>query len=179
MIILQNHSFGSLNKIPPAPEKIYACYGMPGKRPFFHGLCHPPLPDTRVAPAGMYAVKCDDSRVISFLLKLFNHLLIVHIYHLIAVCHNKRIVIIYKIDCHQACAQSPCRLIFQHQRIGVRPDQNLRSFILPSTKIRIGSRMILQTAPTTVVAMLILANPCVVIKGFSPITIITKTVPRM
>ncbi len=50
---------------------------------------------------------------------------------------------------------------------------------MPSTKIRIGSRMILQTAPTTVVAMLILANPCVVIKGFIPITIITKTVPRM
>ncbi len=50
---------------------------------------------------------------------------------------------------------------------------------MSSTKIRMGSRMILHTAPTTVVAMLILANPCVVMNGFSPITIITKIVPRM
>ncbi len=50
---------------------------------------------------------------------------------------------------------------------------------IPNPKIRIGSRTILQTAPTTVVIILIFANPCVVIKGFIPITIITKTVPRI
>ena len=46
-------------------------------------------------------------------------------------------------------------------------------------KIRMGSRMMLQTAPTTVVIMLNLAKPWVVMNGFSPITIITKTVPRI
>ena len=50
---------------------------------------------------------------------------------------------------------------------------------IPKPKIRMGSRIILHTAPTTVVIILNLANPCVVIKGFSPITIITKMVPNM
>ncbi len=50
---------------------------------------------------------------------------------------------------------------------------------IPRPKIRMGSRMILHTAPTTVVSMLNLAKPCVVMKGFSPITIITKTIPRI
>ena len=39
--------------------------------------------------------------------------------------------------------------------------------------------MILITAPITVVIILILANPCVVINGFIPITIKTKTLPRI
>ena len=46
-------------------------------------------------------------------------------------------------------------------------------------KIRIGSRIILHTAPTTVVIMLNFAKPWVVIKGFIPITIITKMIPRI
>ena len=48
-----------------------------------------------------------------------------------------------------------------------------------NTKIKIGSRMILITAPITVVIILILANPCVVINGFIPITIKTKILPRI
>ena len=47
-----------------------------------------------------------------------------------------------------------------------------------SAKIRMGSRMILMTAPMTVVSMLILAKPWVVIKGFMPMTTSTKTLPR-
>ena len=50
---------------------------------------------------------------------------------------------------------------------------------MPNPKIRIGSSTMLHTAPTTVVIILIFANPWVVIKGFIPITIITKTVPRI
>ena len=46
-------------------------------------------------------------------------------------------------------------------------------------KIRMGSRMILHTAPATVVIMLNFAKPWVVMKGFSPITIITKMIPRI
>ena len=50
---------------------------------------------------------------------------------------------------------------------------------ISQTKISMGSRIILQTAPTTVVIMLNLANPCVVINGFSPMTIITNTMPKI
>jgi hypothetical protein len=39
--------------------------------------------------------------------------------------------------------------------------------------------MMLQTAPMTVVIMLNLAKPWVVINGFIPMTIITKTIPRI
>ena len=37
----------------------------------------------------------------------------------------------------------------------------------------------LMTAPMTVVSILIFAKPWVVMKGFMPSTVITKTVPRM
>ena len=50
---------------------------------------------------------------------------------------------------------------------------------IPRAKMKIGSRMMLMTAPITVVSMLIFAKPWVVMKGFMPSTIITKTVPRM
>ena len=35
------------------------------------------------------------------------------------------------------------------------------------------------TAPMTVVSMLILENPCVVMKGFMPMTMSTNTLPQM
>ena len=53
------------------------------------------------------------------------------------------------------------------------------NYVGQNTKIKIGSRIILITAPITVVIMLIFANPCVVIKGFIPITIRTKILPRI
>ena len=48
-----------------------------------------------------------------------------------------------------------------------------------STKMKMGSRMMLITAPMTVVIMLILAKPWVVTKVFMPITTSTNTLPRM
>ena len=45
--------------------------------------------------------------------------------------------------------------------------------------MRMGSRMILMTAPMTVVSILIFAKPCVVIKGFMPMTSSTNTEPRI
>ena len=39
-----------------------------------------------------------------------------------------------------------------------------------STKMKIGSRIILITAPITVVSILIFANPCVVMNGFIPVS---------
>ena len=53
------------------------------------------------------------------------------------------------------------------------------NYVGQNTKIKIGSRIILITAPITVVIMLIFANPCVVINGFIPITIKTKILPRI
>ena len=50
---------------------------------------------------------------------------------------------------------------------------------IPNPKIRMGSRMMLMTAPMTVVSMLVLAKPCVVMKGFMPSTSSTKTEPKM
>ena len=47
-----------------------------------------------------------------------------------------------------------------------------------STKIKIGSRMMLHTAPITVVSILKAAKPCVVTKGFMPSTISTNTLPK-
>ena len=49
----------------------------------------------------------------------------------------------------------------------------------PNPKMRMGSRMMLITAPITVVSMLVLAKPWVVMKGFMPITSSTNTEPRM
>ena len=46
-------------------------------------------------------------------------------------------------------------------------------------KIRMGSRMMLHTAPITVVIMLNVAKPWVVTKGFMPITMSTKMVPMI
>ena len=42
-----------------------------------------------------------------------------------------------------------------------------------------GSRMMLMTAPMTVVSILIFAKPWVVMKGFMPMTSSTNTEPRM
>lgn len=42
-----------------------------------------------------------------------------------------------------------------------------------------GSRMMLHTAPITVVIMLNVAKPWVVTKGFMPITMSTKMVPMI
>ena len=39
--------------------------------------------------------------------------------------------------------------------------------------------MMLMTAPITVVSILVLAKPCVVMKGFMPSTSSTNTEPRM
>ena len=50
---------------------------------------------------------------------------------------------------------------------------------MSSTKMRMGSRMMLMTAPMTVVSILILAKPWVVIKGFMPMTRRTQTEPRI
>ena len=50
---------------------------------------------------------------------------------------------------------------------------------MPSRKIKMGSRMILVTAPIRVVFMLIFAKPCAVIKAFRPRLICTKTVPNI
>ena len=49
----------------------------------------------------------------------------------------------------------------------------------PRPKIRMGSRMMLMTAPMTVVSILIFAKPWVVMKGFMPMTSSTNTEPRM
>ena len=49
----------------------------------------------------------------------------------------------------------------------------------PNPKMRMGSRMMLITAPITVVSMLVLAKPWVVMKGFMPSTSSTNTEPRM
>ena len=49
----------------------------------------------------------------------------------------------------------------------------------PNPKIRMGSRMMLMTAPMTVVSMLVRAKPWVVMKGFMPSTTSTNTEPRM
>ena len=68
-----------------------------------------------------------------------------------------------------------CRIVFfpdKKRRIHIvpyQPDSKQLRVQLPlpprwNTKIKIGSRMILITAPITVVIMLIFANPCVVIK---------------
>lgn len=46
---------------------------------------------------------------------------------------------------------------------------------MPSTKIKIGSRMIFVTAPMRVVFMLILAKPCAVMKAFRPSVSCTKS----
>ncbi len=46
-------------------------------------------------------------------------------------------------------------------------------------KMRMGSRMMLMTAPMTVVSILVLAKPWVVMKGFMPSTSSTNTEPRM
>ena len=50
---------------------------------------------------------------------------------------------------------------------------------MSSTKMRMGSRMMLMPAPMTVVSILILAKPWVVIKGFMPMTRRTQTEPRI
>ena len=50
---------------------------------------------------------------------------------------------------------------------------------ISSRKIKMGSRIILVTAPMSVVFMLIFANPWAVIKAFSPRLICTKTVPNI
>ena len=47
----------------------------------------------------------------------------------------------------------------------------------PNTKIKTGSRMILQTAPITTVSIPIPANPWALIKAFSPNASCTKIVP--
>ena len=49
----------------------------------------------------------------------------------------------------------------------------------PRPKIRMGSRIMLMTAPMMVVSILVLAKPCVVMKGFMPSTSSTNTEPRM
>lgn len=45
------------------------------------------------------------------------------------------------------------------------------------TKIKIGSRIMLQAAPISTVSMPILANPCALIKAFMPSVSCTKSVP--
>ena len=50
---------------------------------------------------------------------------------------------------------------------------------MPRAKIKIGSRIMLITAPIIVVIILILANPWVVMKVFMPSTISTKKLPRI
>ena len=82
-----------------------------------------------------------------------------------------------------------CRIVFfpdKKRRIHIAPTAWLKTVASAApftqrwnTKIKIGSRMILITAPSTVVIMLIFANPCVVINGFIPITIKTKILPRI
>ena len=82
-----------------------------------------------------------------------------------------------------------CKIVFfpdKKRRIHIAPTAWLKTVAIAApftprlnTKIKIGSRMILITAPIIVVSMLILANPCVVIKGFIPRTIKTKILPRI
>ena len=50
---------------------------------------------------------------------------------------------------------------------------------ISSTKIKMGSRIMLHTAPITVVSILNAAKPCVVTKGFMPSTTSTNTLPKM
>ena len=81
------------------------------------------------------------------------------------------------------------RMVFfpdKKRRIHIAPTAWLKTVAIaaPLTprlnpKIKIGSRMMLITAPITVVIILIFANPCVVINGFIPITIKTKMLPRI
>ena len=49
----------------------------------------------------------------------------------------------------------------------------------PRPKIKMGSRIMLMTAPMTVVSILVLAKPCVVMKGFMPSTSSTNTEPHL
>ena len=48
---------------------------------------------------------------------------------------------------------------------------------MPNTKIKTGSKMILQTAPIRTVFIPTLENPCVLIKEFNPIVSMTNKVP--
>ena len=48
---------------------------------------------------------------------------------------------------------------------------------MPNPKMKIGSKMILITAPIMVVSIAIFAKPCVVTNGFIPVTMSTKIVP--
>ena len=50
---------------------------------------------------------------------------------------------------------------------------------MPRPKIRMGSRMMLITAPITVVSILTLAKPWAVMKEFMPMTSSTNTEPRI
>ena len=49
---------------------------------------------------------------------------------------------------------------------------------MSKTKMKMGSRTMLITAPMTVVSILVPAKPWVVMKGFMPITTSTNTLPR-
>ena len=49
----------------------------------------------------------------------------------------------------------------------------------PNTNMKTGSSTMLITAPIMVVSILILAKPCVVMKGFMPKTTNTNTEPKI
>ena len=49
---------------------------------------------------------------------------------------------------------------------------------MPKAKIKMGSRMMLQTAPMRVVSILVLAKPWAEMKAFMPKVSWTKMVPR-
>ena len=82
-----------------------------------------------------------------------------------------------------------CRMVFlpvRNFRIHTAPTAWLSTVAMaaprtpsPNPKIRMGSRMMLMTAPMTVVSMLVRAKPWVVMKGFMPSTTSTNTEPRM